>query len=164
LDQLKEANPDTIYSLSLAKLKLDSVPMEIAQFKNLLYLDLSKNRLSELPEFLSDFKDLEYVDISKNKFETFPLVLTQLEKLKSLLANRNLFDRIPESIEYNRALETLDLWDTPVMYFPESFYSLPNLKKLDLSGIRYSPDFQQKLISRLPLTKIVFDAPCDCLK
>lgn len=158
------ADPDTIFALSVSKEKLISVPDQLAIFKNLKYLDLSKNKLSKLPDFLSDFEQLEFIDISKNDFETFPLVLTRIVTLKTIVANRNSFDRLPESIGYNQYLEYIDLWDTPVMNFPESFYLLPNLKKVDLSGIRYSLTFQEKLKARLPNTILVLDPPCDCME
>jgi Leucine-rich repeat (LRR) protein len=164
LDQVLLADPDTIYAISLSKQKLDTLPKELGRFKHLKYLDLSKNKLSKLPDFIVDFKGLEQIDISKNQFDVFPLVLTRVESLKILIANRNAFDRLPESIGYNQKLEIIDLWDTPVMIFPESFYSLPQLKKLDLSGIRYSPTFQEKLKIRLPNTEIILDAPCDCME
>lgn len=164
LDEVSNANPDTIYGLTLAKQKLEVLPNQITVFKNLKHLDLSKNRLGSLPNFIADFTSLEQIDISKNQFEVFPLVLTRIPSLKTIVANRNTFDRLPESIGYNQSLEHLDLWDTPVMIFPDSFFALPNLKKLDLSGVRYSPSFQEKLKSRLPNVELILDAPCDCME
>lgn len=162
--EVLNANPDTVYSISFTKEKLTSVPADLAIFKNLKLLNLSKNKLSALPDFLADFKQLEHIDISKNEFDIFPLVLTRIPSLVTIIANRNSFDRLPESIGYNQQLEFIDLWDSPVLNFPESFFELPHLKKVDLSGIRYSPAFQEKLKNRLPNAIIVLDAPCDCME
>jgi Leucine-rich repeat (LRR) protein len=160
---LKSTQPDTIRAITLAKNKLDAVPNELARFIHLEYLDLSRNRLAKLPDFLSSMTQLKSLDLSKNRLDIFPLVLTRIASLERLILNRNQFDRLPESIETLQNLKYLDLWDTPVTIFPEGFYALKSLEKIDLSGIRYSPTFQEKMKERLPRVQIVFDAPCDCL-
>lgn len=162
--EVVQADPDTVYGVNLSKLKLNVVPSELEQFKNLKYLDLSKNKLKSLPDFLADFHSLETIDVSKNQLDIFPLVITRIPTLKSIIANRNTFDRLPESIGYLKMLENIDLWETPVVNFPESFFGLTNLKKVDLSGVRYSPTFQEKLKIRLPNVQLVLDAPCDCME
>jgi Leucine-rich repeat (LRR) protein len=160
---LKSTQPDTIRAITLAKNKLEVVPNELERFIHLEYLDLSRNRLANLPDFLSSMSKLTSLDLSKNRLDIFPLVLTRISSLEKLILNRNQFDRLPESIEALQNLKYLDLWDTPVTIFPEGFYKLSALEKLDLSGIRYSPKFQEKMKERLPRVQIVFDAPCDCL-
>lgn len=160
---LKSAEPDTIRAITLAKNKLDSVPNELARFTNLEYLDLGRNNLERLPDFFGSMQQLKSLDLSRNKFQIFPLVITRIPSLERLVVNRNQFDRLPESIEALQNLKYIDLWDTPVTIFPEGFYKLSSLEKLDLSGIRYSPKFQEKMKERLPRVQIVFDAPCDCL-
>jgi Leucine-rich repeat (LRR) protein len=103
------------------------------------------------------------LDLSKNKFEIFPLEICRLENLQTLAANRNYFERIPDCIEYCSQLEELDLWDTPVVYFPATMQKLKKLKKLDLQGVRYNLKFQENLKMQLPGTIIQFDSPCDCM-
>ena len=43
---------DTIYGLSLSRMKLTEVPEDLVRFKNLVSLDLGKNKISELPDFI----------------------------------------------------------------------------------------------------------------
>ena len=161
--ELKKCNPDTIYGISLEKLKLDKVPKDLERFTNLRHLNLSKNKLNELPDFIGKMIFLEQLDLSKNKFEIFPLEICRLENLQTLAANRNYFERIPDCIEYCSQLELLDLWDTPVVYFPATMQKLKKLKKLDLQGVRYNLKFQENLKMQLPWTTIQFDSPCNCM-
>lgn len=161
--ELKKCNPDTIYGISLEKLKLDKVPKDLERFKNLRHLNLGKNKLTELPDFIGKMNFLEQLDLSKNKFEIFPLEICRLENLQTLSANRNYFERIPDCIEYCAQLEEVDLWDTPVVYFPVTMQKLKKLKKLDLQGVRYNLKFQENLKMQLPWTIIQFDSPCNCM-
>ena len=107
---------------------------------------------------------MEKLDISKNEFAIFPIEICKLSNLKILIANRNDFDKIPECIEFCSKLEIIDLWDTPIANFPQSFSSLKNLKKLDIQGIKYGPTFQKEFQKKLSWVEIKFDPPCDCME
>ena len=74
-NEVKNCSPDTIYALSLRKMKLDSLPAALARFKKLEYLDISYNKLKSLPLFLADLGHLKEIDFSKNKFSDFPEIL-----------------------------------------------------------------------------------------
>jgi len=163
-DVLVNCNPDTVYAISFSKNKLEALPNDLIRYKNLEYLDVSKNKLSSLPSFIGDFQNLKHLDISKNEFLVFPVEICRLGNLMYLIANRNTFTSLPDCIKYCSNLEYLDLWDTPVSEFPLGFDNLAKLKKLDLSGIRFGPTFQQTLKQRLPNTEILFDPPCDCME
>ena len=56
LEDVLNANSDTIYSISLSKSKLTELPEELWRFKNLKVLYLEKNRLASLPDTLDFFK------------------------------------------------------------------------------------------------------------
>jgi hypothetical protein len=162
-EMVQSASPDTIFGVTLERLKLDSIPAGLARFTELKYLNLGRNRLQELPTFIGDFTQLEVLDISRNKFAIFPIELCKLTELKELVANRNLFTRLPDCIGYCAKLERIDLWETPVATFPNSLYTLKELKELDLQGVRYNLKFQNELKQKLPAVKIKLDAPCNCL-
>lgn len=163
-DKVFNANPDTVYGIELSGRKLETLPEELKKFTNLKVLDVSRNKLTQLPEFIEDYGSLEQLDISRNKLEIFPLVITRVKTLKSLKANRNDFDRLPDAIRYNTQLEYIDFWDTPVSGFPDGFFTLSKLKKVDLSGIRFGPTFQRSLSERMPWVEFVMDEPCDCME
>lgn len=157
-------DPDTILALSFRKMKLSELPEELTQFKHLISLNLEKNKLSKLPDFIADFKQLEIIHLTSNKFTIFPIQFCRMSQLKQVYLSQNEIAVIPDCIEYIRSLEYIDLYDNPIRALPESITRLKHLKELDLSGIRFSPDFQASWKERLPNVKIVFDAPCDCMK
>lgn len=163
-EQVKNANPDTIFGVSLSKLKLEKLPEELAKFTKLEYLDVSKNKLKELPAFVGDLSELKVLDISKNEFAVFPVEICKLTHIKQLIANRNTFDQLPSCIQYCSELMSIDLWETPVSTFPESMLLMKNLKSIDLQGVRFGPTFQKDLQAKFPLIEFKLDPPCDCMK
>lgn len=163
-EQVKNANPDTIFAISLSKLKLEKLPEELAKFTKLEYLDVSKNKLSELPTFVGDFSDLKVLDISKNEFAVFPVEICKLTHIQQLIANRNTFDQLPTCIQYCSELISIDLWETPVSTFPESMLLMKNLKSIDLQGVRFGPAFHKDLQAKFPWIEFKLDPPCDCMK
>lgn len=163
-EEAKNCSPDTVYGISFRKMKLESLPQELANFKQLKSLDASFNKLKTLPAFLADFKQLQEIDFSKNKFMAFPEVLTDIPSLKKISFNRNGITLIPEKIAALKELEYLDFWDNPISSFPQAFMELSNLKTIHAEGIKYGPKFQQKWIDRLSGCTIFFDPPCDCVE
>lgn len=163
-DQAQKCSPDTVYAISFKKMKLDSLPAELARFTQLRALDLSFNRLERLPVFMGDFRELEDIDFSKNKFSDFPEILFSLKKLKKIRFNRNSISSIPERVSELQQLAYLDFWDNPLARFPEAFLDLPELRTIHAEGIKYGPKFQKRWIESLPNCRIFFDPPCDCVE
>ena len=163
-EQVKNANPDTIFAVSLSKLKLEKLPEGLAKFTKLEYLDVSKNKLSELPAFVGDLSELKVLDISKNEFAIFPVEICKLTHIQQLIANRNTFDQLPTCIQYCSELMSIDLWETPVSTFPESMLLMKNLKSIDLQGVRFGPAFHKDLQAKFPWIEFKLDPPCDCMK
>ena len=161
---VKNANPDTIFSISFEKQKLNSLPNDLFKFTHLKKLDLSKNKLTTLPEGISNLIQLEEINLGKNYFTEFPEVICNLIQLKTLIINRNEISSIPNSIVQLNKLESIDMWDTPIENFPESFISMKNLKYIDARGVTHGPKFQKLWIEKLPWVKIEFDAPCNCFE
>ncbi|MEJ6777505.1 MAG: hypothetical protein QNK85_09325 [Crocinitomicaceae bacterium] len=162
-NEVINASPDTIYGLSLAKLKLDSLPQELSKFIYLKRLDLKKNKLTKLPNFIGDFHALETIDLDKNDLIYFPIVFCRMPKLKNILIGNNPFEILPNCISGINSLEYLDLYDTPIISLPASLELLNNLQKVDLSGIKFSPEFQELWLQRMPQVTWDFDPPCACM-
>jgi Leucine-rich repeat (LRR) protein len=163
LEEAQKIHPDSVFTLSLKKSKLEILPAEIYRFKNLRYLDLSFNKLTNLDSNISNFSQLKYLDFSKNKFETFPSNICQLENMEVLKFNRNSIQVIDSSIIQLQKLTYIDFWDNPIKTFPTAFLNLKSLKIIHAEGIKYSPKFQEKWISALDKVTIYFDPPCDCV-
>ncbi len=160
----KQAHPDTIFGISFKKKRLSILPEELKLFTQIKILDLSKNKLEKLPAFITNFSQLEDLNIEKNKFIHFPIIIYQLSSLRYLRMGANSFERIPTGIDNLTKLEYLDLYDCPIKSLPESMVNLKNIRKIDFTGIRFSPSFQKSWINKMPEVELVFDAPCDCLE
>ena len=157
-------DPDTIESISFRKMKLDQLPEELYTYKNLRILDLSKNNLTKLPDSISSLKKLETINLERNKLDIFPIQFCRMRSLRSINLGLNTIGNLPACIEGLKDLEELYLYDNPIKVLPEGLTNLKHLKYLDLSGIRFSPEFQKIWIERLQDVKVDFDSPCDCMK
>lgn len=163
-EQAKGLNPDTIFSISLEKEKLDSLPIELMKFIHLKNLNLGKNKIRKLPDSFAQFSKLEILNLEKNNLDEFPVIICQLSELKELIINRNNFTIIPFSIGKLTKLEFIDIWATPVTTFPDVFLTMKNLKHIDARGVLHGPKFQKSWVEKLNWVKIDFDAPCNCFE
>lgn len=161
-DVAKNADPDTVFGISFAKMKLTSLPSELSQYTFIKVLDLSKNKLVELPKFIEDFPFLEDLDLEKNKLIYFPVRICKDTSIRFLRMGKNLFETMPNSIDNLRNLEYIDLYDTPISSLPETIVNLSQLKEIDFTGIRFSERFQNIWLERLEGVNVIFDSPCDC--
>jgi Leucine-rich repeat (LRR) protein len=161
--EVQNAMPDTIYNLSLAKMKLTELPAQLWKFKNLKKLYLNKNKLSALPDSFDVFTQLEVLDIGHNQFEVFPIPVAHLRNLKALIASDNRLTSLPDALGNLKKLEVLDFYNNEILNIGLGLFQLENLKKLDLSGTMYGTIFQKNLIAKLPGVKIKLDPPCTCL-
>jgi Leucine-rich repeat (LRR) protein len=154
---------DAVEALSFHRMKLDSLPQSLEGFSQLKYLILRKNKLSELPDFIATMNHLVYIDLSQNRFKELPEEICKLTALEKLILNRNSLKTLPECISAASSITYIDLWDNPIRTLPESLVDLPHLKKVDLSGIKFAPKFQEEWYAKLPRVKWVFEEPCDCM-
>lgn len=156
-------DPDSVFAITFEKMRLTSVPDELSKFSQLRQLILSKNKLVRLPNFIGDFKELELLNVERNQLDVFPIVVCRLTKLKELILNRNNIEEILDCVEYAVSLEYIDVYDNSIRVLPLSLTRLKNLKKMDFTGIRFGPKFQETWKSTLPNVELIFDAPCDCM-
>ena len=87
-----------------------------------------------------------------------------MSNLKQILIGNNFFETLPECISNIEKLKFLDLYDTPIKSLPNSFQRLNNLYKVDLSGIKFSSEFQENWKKRMPKVNWEFDPPCACMR
>lgn len=163
LEELTECNPDTVFSISLEKEKLDHLPEELFRFRALKHLHLGKNKFTEI-HGLDQFPDLVYLNIERNDLLKFPVGVCQMANLEVLILNRNDIDYVPGCIEYCRKLRYIDFWYTAVTELPEEMQKLENLETMDFSGVRMNPTGQEKLKAWFPKVNLILDPPCDCVK
>lgn len=162
-EDVQLANPDTIYNLSLSKLKLSELPASLWRFKNLKKLYLDKNKLSALPDSFDLFKNLELLSLDHNQFELFPMPITRLMNLKIFIASNNRLTYLPATISNAKNLQKIDFYNNEITDFGKGIYELEALNYLDISGTMYGTIFQKQLVEKLKAVKIVMDPPCKCL-
>lgn len=156
-------SPDQVYRLDLSRRRLDSVPMEIFQFRNLRELNLSRNKLEFLPVEISSLVKLERLDLANNKLKTLPNEISSLKELRYLGLNRNVIDTLPPGIGGLIRLEVFELWDNELGDIPDEIAELKNLKVLELRGILFSEE-QQARIDEIVVrsAKIHMSPSCHC--
>ena len=160
---LRQANPLTVYKLSLKKQKLSELPSEIYQFTNVQHLIVSKNKMKVFPPELVAFKYLQILDMSSNKLEIIPAELGELIYLKELYLNQNRIVSIPPEIKYLKKLKILDLWGNEIGVLPYEIGELSEtLEEIDMRVIFMSRKEHKVIKELLPNTKIRFSKACDC--
>lgn len=161
IEEAKTVPVDSVFNLSLTKMKYEEVPQELMQFQNLRELDLSQNKLTSLPDNFI-FPHLQILKIEKNNLDTFPAAICQNTQLRELYMGRNEVEYISECIGNLQELVKFDIWFNPIADLPQAFTTMKKLRYLDLRGITYNKEFQKKWSTLLPWVKIEFDVACDC--
>jgi Leucine-rich repeat (LRR) protein len=163
LEEALEQNPLKIYKLSLKKMKLTEIPLEVFKFKNLQFLDVQKNKLKTLPIRIGEFKYLQVINITANKIEVVTKELGELTHLKRFHAGSNDISSIPPEIKNLKELVFIDLWGNNIGSLPLEVQELKeNLKEIDMRQIQMNKEEHQKIQNLLPDTKIKFSQACNC--
>lgn len=154
--------PDTtLFSLSFRKQKLDSLPVELRNFKGVKVLDLGRNRLTGLPVWLEELKQLEVIVLDRNNIDRWPEVLNRLPNLKAVVLNRNPLRALPASLPLCRNLRHLDLWDTDVEEIDAAVSEL-RLSWIDLRQTYLSESDRERLTALFPGAEIELTFSCKC--
>jgi internalin A len=118
--------------MSLARMRLVSVPEWLGNLTTLTRLDLSRNQLTSVPEWLGNLTTLSTLDLSRNRLASLPESLGDLTALTTLDLSRNQLTSVPESLGSLAALTTLDLSISRLMSVPGSLGNLTALTGLNL--------------------------------
>ncbi len=123
-------NPDEVYKLSL---RINEMPEEMRQFKNLQSLDLNASRwIKKLPEWIGDFPNLQVLSLSEMGYSNLPASIVNLQNLHSL------------DISFNSDLKSGF----------EHIYQLRNLKKLKLDCNNFKLSSDIKNLSNLEVLQL----------
>jgi len=161
--QEASANPDRVFRLNLSRKRLDSIPAEVFQFKNLTELDLSRNRITELPKEIGSLSNLQRLNLGNNNLVNLPDEIGSLKNLVYLGLNRNKIESLPPTIGQLQNLEVLELWDNELADVPDEIAELQNLRVLELRGILFTPEQQQRIDSLVVKSAKLYLSPsCNC--
>lgn len=139
--------PDTVKTLMLYKLYLESFPEVVFRFKNLEKLDLSDNYIEQVPKRINDLKKLKLLSLSGNYIDYSTLKFSRNNHLKDLNLQYTGMTQMPKSIKRNRNLEILFAGNNRIVFAKNDFKRMTQLKSLNLYNVQtsYLPKSIKKL-------------------
>lgn len=132
-DKIERAARDEARRLDLSGMGLTSLPLELWQLSDLVYLDLSNNRLSALPPEIGRLVKLRELDLSRNRLTALPAEIGRLAELKYLHATHNQLAELPPEIGRLGQLSALSLFDNRLTVLPAEIGQLSQLEFLSLN-------------------------------
>jgi hypothetical protein len=125
-----------LVQLALFNNQFRCIPLEISRFTALQVLDLGSNQISEWLEEIEHMTNLTSLLLDANKISTFPLKIECLMNLKLLSLKNNQISEIPEMIGRLTTLESFSLTSNQIKAIPPAITSLTNLRSLALGKNR----------------------------
>lgn len=123
-------NPDEVYKLSL---RINEMPEEMRQFKNLQSLDLNASSwIKRLPEWIGEFPNLQVLSLSEMSYSNLPASIVNLQNLHTL------------DISFNSDLKSGF----------EHIFQLKNLRKLKLDCNNFHLSSDIKNLSNLEVLQM----------
>lgn len=120
--------------------RIESLPKNFGNHKNLKSLYLWGNSLRKLPSSFSQITQLEILDLAGNTFRHFPKELLYESSPVFVDLCFNQIKEIPEDIWKMERTDTLILSYNRISKIPPSIIQMKNLKYLDLSGNPIDPN------------------------
>ncbi|WP_300662853.1 leucine-rich repeat domain-containing protein [Fluviicola sp.] len=129
-------NLNKLQFLELGKSKLQSLPKEIGQLKELKKMSLSTNwgQAIEIPSEIGNLHQLEEIDWSWCRIKTLPGSIGNLGELRKLSLWGSNLTEVPVEIGQLKKLEELYLSGNNIKTLPPAFYQLTSLKILNLEN------------------------------
>jgi len=125
--------PDTVETLMLNNLFLESFPKVVFRFKNLKTLDLSNNYIQKIPKAASAMPHLKFLSISGNPINNHKLKFKKNTHLKDLNIQYTGISMMPRTLARNQKLEILFLGNNRFDKFRKrDFRKLDSLRALNL--------------------------------
>ena len=118
--------------LNLSWNRLETLPKEIGELKELRWLDLSWNRLKTLSNEIGELKNLQVFHLCRNRLETLSKGIGELKRLQELHIYWNQLKTLPKEIRELKKLKVLDLSGNRLETLPKEIGGLANLRGLYL--------------------------------
>jgi len=156
--------PEKIYSMSLDRRKLRSLPEEMGRMKNLRYFDLNHVRIKDWEKskgVFNCFHKLEKIRINFKNIGSLPFSPDQLKNLQQInlmgSTGYNLEDEITNLLQFPR-LTSLMVGGLDCDALPENILQLTQLEKFNFGKHNEGFDYGEaiNLVSQLPKLKALF--------
>lgn len=110
-----------------------SFPRDVCNLKSLETLSfnnklISKKKIQEIPIDIGNLKNLRVLELQSNYIKTLPDSMCKLDKLEELNISRNSIEELPNSISFLSNLKSLVLFKNPLRTLPDSLLRLENLQ------------------------------------
>jgi len=126
-------------SLCLGACRIRRISARLGELKQLKLLHLSFNHLQTAPASLGNCRELGTLDLARNRLRTLPASLGALTELHTLDISDNRLSRLPDIFASLSKLERLCLDGNPLIELPLSLLQLPSLKSLSCGDGIESP-------------------------
>ncbi|WP_344923959.1 leucine-rich repeat domain-containing protein [Aquimarina addita] len=125
---------NNLESFNIGANRMTTVPPELFELTNLVWLGIAYNSISEIPEGLSKLEFLKTIYLSGNNLTEFPEELLALPDLEEVYINSNDLVAIPEELN-TLNWEVFNLGNNPITALPEQIFEMPELTQLILSNM-----------------------------
>jgi Leucine-rich repeat (LRR) protein len=133
-------NPDEVFKLSL---RINEMPEEMRQFKNLQSMDLSGSGwIKKLPDWIGNFPNLQVLNLCEMSFSNLPASIVNLQNLHTLDVSFNL--DLKSGFEHFYQLKNLRKLKVDCRDFNLSadIKNLPNLEILQLGYLKDTSELE----------------------
>ncbi len=120
----------TLYKLSLASNRIESLGSQIANMKQLTHLNLVRNGLTSLPYAIGQLIHLQELDLSNNTLQHLPPSIGMLINIKVLRLECNQLIQLPNDIGKLHTCEEINVNSNHLSTLPGSIGSMKGLRTL----------------------------------
>ncbi len=131
---IEKAKRTQVFELDLKFIELDTIPPEIGQLNNLVFLEASVNALTDLPAELGQLSNLYNLDLYYNKLSILPAEIGQLSDLQKLNLGSNQLTQLPPELGQLTKLHKLWVGINQLTDIPSELGQLSNLYTLSLNN------------------------------
>jgi len=108
-----------VKGLSLVKLNLKEIPIQVYELTNLIQLNLGTNRLRRIDNKITQLNKLFKIGLYQNEFKQFPYILFSLSKLTNIYIQQNKIGSIDKKRLELCKLDQFDISKNPLNIPPE---------------------------------------------
>ncbi len=130
--RIAKAKKKRASGLDLSCMGIKSIPPELEELSQLIWLNLDRNQLTDAPIEVSKLTCLTVLDLSQNQLTSVPKELCQLQNLTTLYLFQNQLTSVPKELCQLQNLTKLYLYQNQLTTVPKELGQLQNLTKLYL--------------------------------